>query len=331
MAASSLTVYQEVALPAAPALLPNNLVVHRSGEYVSYAAPTAIVSVQTSTGVPCFRPLSLPAGVYVEALAGVTDAAVENLCLVAVLSDRTAIVVVNGQQTHVVSRCASAAAFTAVGVVAALTAAAGPSKEMVAVLGDAEGGVELVHLSLQGQPLPHAAPTVPVHAHEHRGISALDVCADDGFDAAVLLSGDVAGHVVVWRATNPVLCLPPTEQMDAVAAVKLLPHTTHAAIAYSGGQIKVVERETGASVAVLHAHSRWINALSFSATTQRLVSAAEDGQIFVWNTSTTDAHCVCVAHGSVQHELLTGAASIGAQNAIALLSYDVRKLRLLSF
>lgn len=325
MPASSLCVYQDVELPGAPALLPNNLVIHRGGAYASYATPTALVSVQTSNGVPCFRPLSFPPGVYVEALAGVTESAVENLFLLAALSDGTAMVVVNGQQTHVVSRAAPVTAVAAM-------SAAGPSGEVVAVVGDAEGGVDVLRFTAQGQPLLAAVASVPVQAHERRGIAALDVCADEeAVSTAMVISGDAAGHVVVWRGVNPVLCLPPPNAADAVAAVKLLSGTSHAAVAYGGGGIRVVERESGSAVLELHAHARWINTLAYSSALQMMVSAAEDGQVYVWDVHASDPQCVCVAHGAVPHELLTGAAILGAQKAVTLLSYDVSKLRLLSF
>lgn len=310
----------------APALLFNNLVVHRSGDYVSYAAPTAIVSVQTATGTPCFRPLQLPPGTYVEFLTGVTDPATEHITLVAALTNRTAIVVVNGVQTHVVSAAGSAESFTC----AAVTRV-GHTEEMLVVLGESEGCIETLRCTLQGQPVKTAASSMPVQAHEHRSITALDVeVPGDDVGSASMASGDVAGQLVLWQAGNPVLALPATDTSDAITAVKLMGGTGRVAVAYGCGQIKILLRESGAAAVVIQAHSRWINAMTYHAAEQLLMSAAEDAQLFLWNTSTADAKLVCVARGNVPNELPTGVAMIGTHRVVVQLSYDVARLRLLS-
>ncbi|KPA83741.1 putative mitochondrial hypothetical protein [Leptomonas pyrrhocoris] len=327
MSSSSLTVYQEVALPTAPALLYNNIVVHRDGDYVSYASPTAVVSVQTATGAPCFPPLELPAGTYAQFLAGVTDPAIENITLVAALSNRTAIVVVNGQQTHSVDTSGVTETYTC----AAMTRVA-DTEAILLVLGGSEGSIDTVRCTPQGRPISTTPPSVPVQAHEHCSITALDVniSTADSSKAAEMVSGDSAGHVVLWRAWNPTLTVSPPETTDAVTAVKWLPQNGRVAVAYGGGQIKIVERESGAAAVVIQAHSRWINAMAYNAARQLLVSAAEDGHIFVWDANATDPDRVCVARGNVSHELLTGVAMIGTHGVVALLSYDVRRLRLMS-
>lgn len=330
-ASSSLTVFQEVELPVPPGLFYNNLVVHRSGDYVSYAAPTAIVSVRTATGTPVFRPLQLSSGTHVEFLASVVDPSIENIFLVAALSDRTAVVVVNGQQTNSINAKGPTEIYTCVAAARAVT-----SETVVLALGGSEGTIETLRYTLEGRSTTAAEVSLPVQAHEHRSISALDVeatvsSANDVVVATEMVSGDTAGHVVLWKSGSPVVCVPPPDTSDAVTAAKLLPNTSRVAVAFGGGQIKVLERGSGAAVIVIQAHARWINALSYHPVRQLLVSAAEDGQIYVWNVAAPDPHGVCVAHGSVPNELLTGVVMMGTNNVVAQISYDTVKLRLMSF
>ncbi|KPI85384.1 hypothetical protein ABL78_5565 [Leptomonas seymouri] len=323
---SSLTVYKEVQLPAAPALLYNNIVVHRNGEYVSYATPTALVSVQTATGTPCFHPLEVPSDTCAAFLAGVTDPSVANVILVAALANSTALVLVNGQLMHTVNAKVPAETFTCVAVTRVAN-----SEEMLVVLGGSMGSIEATRYTLQGKLLTVTSPSLPVQAHERRSITALDVrVAADAAGAVEVASGDKGGHVVLWKAGNPTLCFPPADATDAVTSVRWLHHEGRVAVAYGGGRIKVVDSETGATVVVIEAHSRWINAMGYNEGKRLLVSAAEDGQIFIWNLNAATPDDVCVARGSVANEMLTGVAMMGAHCAVIQLSYDVPKLRLMS-
>lgn len=321
----ALNVYHEVALPQVPALLYNNLLAHRGGAYLSFAADAAVYTVQAATGAPCFPPLRFSAGQVVH-LAALEDPAEQSVVLVAVLSARTAVLAVNGHQINTLPGPANDAAL----MCAALAKVPG-TEELVIAVGTADGVPLLHRCTLQGHSVPAGEATAPVQAHGGRGVAALDLEVAGGASAAVsMVSGDTGGHVVLWTGGNPVLTIPPESDADAVAGVKFVAMSNAVAVAYGGGQIKLIQRGSGAVAVTIQAHSRWINAFTYNPVRQWLASAAEDGRVSVWNIAAVKPHHVPIASGTVVGELVTGLAFLGDQQALVAAAYDVVALRFLS-
>ncbi|KAG5507516.1 hypothetical protein JIQ42_07814 [Leishmania sp. Namibia] len=320
---AALTPYHEVQLPSSPALLYNNLQLHRGGAYVSYATDSAVYTMHTSTGAPCSPPLHFSRH-HVHYLAALEDAA-EDIVLVVILSTGIAIIVVNGQQAHVLPKQGGDAAL----VCTAVARVAGRDEMVVAV--GASNGISLCgRYTLKGQPVPSAEVTTPAQAHARRRITALDLEAAGDGSRVEMASGDAGGHVVLWTDSTPTLIIPPESDTDAVTCVRLVSIRDAVAVAYGGGQIRLIQRGSGAVAIAIQAHSRWINSMVYSAAQQWLASAAEDGQIFVWDITAVDPNLVCIANGAVKHELLTGIAFLGEPRALLAVSYDVLALRFFS-
>ncbi|CBZ23595.1 conserved hypothetical protein [Leishmania mexicana MHOM/GT/2001/U1103] len=317
---SALTPHHEVQLPHSPALLYNNLQPHVGGTYVSYATDSAVYTVRASTGAPCFNPLRFPCG-QVQHIAALQDDA-ENIIVVVVLSACMAVVAVNGQQTHVLPENGGDTSLTC----AAVARVAGKD-EMVVAVGASNGIPLCCRYTLNGHPVAAAEVTTPVQAHAKRSITALDLEAVGEASPVEMASGDAGGHVVLWADNNPTLTVSPESDTDAVTCVRLISVGNAVAVAYGGGQIKLMQRSSGAVTIVIQAHSRWINAMVYSAALHWLASAAEDGQISVWDVTSVDPKRVCIASGTVTDELPTGLAFLSSMGDLLAASYDVVKLR----
>ncbi|KAG5511240.1 hypothetical protein JKF63_07182 [Porcisia hertigi] len=319
----SLTLYNQVPLPHSPLLLCNNLQLHRGGECVSYATSTAVYTIGTSTGTPCFDPFRI-LGDRVQHIAALDDPAETNIILV-VLCARAADIVVNGQRTHTFSAEGRDALLTCT----AVTRVAGKN-EMVVAVGTSDGTPLCRHYTLQGEPVSSQEVTVPVQAHASRSLTALDLEIVEGVAYVQMASGDAGGYVTLWEGNNITRVIPPESDTDAVTCVRLIAASDTVAVAYGGGQVRVVQRSTGAATIVIQAHSRWINTMVYSAAHHCLASAAEDGQISVWDLASVDPNSVCIASGAVANELPTGLAFLGNASALVAVSYDVLKLRFFS-
>ncbi|CAC9446987.1 WD domain G-beta repeat [Leishmania donovani] len=317
----ALTPRQEVQLPHAPALLYNNLQPHGGGAYVSYATDSAVYTVRASTGAPCFKPLRFPCG-QVQHLAALQDDAEQNIIVVVVLSACMAVIVVNGRQVHVLPEKGGDTALTC----AAVARVAGKD-EMVVAVGASNGIPLCCRCTLDGHPVASAEVTAPVQAHAQRSITALDLEAVGEASRVEMASGDAGGHVVLWADSNPTHTIPPESDTDAVTCVRLVSVSNTVAVAYGGGQIKLIQRSSGAVTIAIQAHSRWINAMVYSAARHWLASAAEDGQISVWDVTSVDPNRVCIASGTVTNELPTGLAFLSNMGDLLAASYDVVKLR----
>ncbi|KAG5486766.1 hypothetical protein LSCM1_08022 [Leishmania martiniquensis] len=315
----ALAPHHEVVLPHSPALLYNNLQLHHGGAYVSYATDSAVYTIQASTGAPHFPPLRFSRH-HVRYLAALADAA-ESIVLVVVLSGGMAIIIVDGDQAHVLPKQAGDAALTC----AAVARVAGRD-EMLVAFGASNGIPLCCRYTLKGQPVPSVEGTAPVQAHASRSITALDLEAA-GEGSSMMATGDAGGHVVLWTDSNPTLMIPPESNTDAVTCVQLIPVRDTVAVAYGGGQIRLIERGSGAVAITIQAHSRWINSMVYSAAQQWLASAAEDGQLLLWDISSVDPNAVCIARGAVANELPTGLAFVEDSCALLAASYDVLALR----
>ncbi|CAJ1005792.1 putative WD domain, G-beta repeat [Leishmania naiffi] len=320
----ALTPYRELQLPHPPALLYNNLQLHQSGTYVSYAADSAVYTIRPSTGALCFSPLRFPGG-HVHHLASLQDDAEQNIILIIVLSTRVAVIAVNGQQTHMLPVKDDHATLTC----AAVVRVAGKN-EMVVAVGSSDGIPLCSRYTLQGQPVPSVELTMPVQAHARRSITALDLEALGETSQVEMASGDSGGHVVLWADNNPTLMIPPESDTDAVTCLRLVAVRNAVAVAYGGGQIRLIQCSSGAVIINIQAHSRWINAMVYSAAQHWLVSGAEDGQLSVWDVTSANPTSVCLASGDLRNELPTGLAFLGDQGALLVASYDVAKLRFFS-
>ncbi|KAK7201420.1 WD domain, G-beta repeat [Novymonas esmeraldas] len=321
---AALTPVHAVPLAHPPGLYPNNMCTHRGGAYASYAAESAVHTVQVATGAPCFRPLRFTEG-RVHHLAAVNDAATQDVVLVVVLSARLVVLVVNGQQTHALSEPCGDAALTC----AAAARVAG-SEEMVVAVGASQGRLARCRLTSQGRRVEGAEEVTELApAHGGRGITAIDLeCITGGPATSVAMaSGDAGGHVVLWTDGHPVQTVAPECDADAVTCVRLIASSNAVAVAYGGGQLRLIQRSSGAVAVTIQAHSRWIHTLVYSPARQWLATAAEDGQLYVWSVTAVDANRVCVAHGAVKDELPTGLAILEDERALLLTSYDVATLR----
>ncbi|GET85975.1 hypothetical protein, conserved [Leishmania tarentolae] len=321
---SALTPRHEVQLPHSPALLYNNLQPHNNGAYVSYATDSTVYTVEALTGAPRFKPLRFSCG-HVQHLTALQDDAEKNSVIVVILSSRVAVVVVNGQQAHVLPERDADTRLTC----AAVARVVGKDEMMVAV--GASNGIPLCYrYTLDGQPIASSEMITPVQAHAKRSITAMDLESTGAESCVEMASGDAGGHVVLWTDNNPTLSIPPDSGTDAVTGVRLIPLRNAVAVAYGGGQIKLIQRSSGAVTINIQAHSRWINTMVYSPTLHWLASAAEDGQISVWDVTSADPNRVCIASGTLTDELPTGLVFLSNAGGLLAASYDVLKLRYFS-
>ena len=151
-------------------------------------------------------------------------------------------------------------------------------------------------------------------------ISQLNGIANAG-EGPALVSCDVDGTVCTHAASGQLVASATFAQDCATAAAPI--GNGLIAAAFGSSTVQLLEASTCTLVVAIGAHSRWINAMSYSPVTNRLATASEDGLLCLWSMPTaTDGSVGLVAFKAHDNALLTGAAFTPDGAAVVATAYD---------
>lgn len=157
---------------------------------------------------------------------------------------------------------------------------------------------------------------------EHKD-SISDICAGVIADHSIVVSGDLAGELLVWDPHGNLNSRLENSSRDTVTCITTSP--LHIICGYGSGKLRFFDI-SGKKAIEVAAHSRWINSIDFCEKKNLLATASEDMIVQLWQVpSSSDPKIVLKGSRLLRDSLLTGVKFTDDGSQLGCAAYDTEK------